>query len=108
MRKLFTFSFGGNAQAGLMKDLLEQDGILCVIRNDSLSNLLGEIPFTNCYPELWVIHDQDYPKAKEVLDSWMNQPNQVAASWECPNCGEIIEGQFAACWKCGTEQEELE
>ena len=108
MRKLFTFNFGDNGQAALFKDLLEQDGISCFIRNDTLSTLMGQIAFADCYPELWVLHDQDYPKAKEVLGSWLNSPNQVAASWECPNCGEIIEGQFASCWKCGTAQEELE
>ena len=37
MRKLFTFNIGGNAQAGLVKDLIEKNGMPCVIRNDQLS-----------------------------------------------------------------------
>ena len=106
MKKLFTFKIGENAQAGLVKDLLEKDGISCVIRNDKLSTALGMVPFTECYPELWVLNDQDYAKAKEVLDSWLNPRNQLANSWKCSNCGETIEGQFTSCWKCGRGQKE--
>jgi hypothetical protein len=25
--------------------------------------------------------------------------------WNCPNCGEIIPGNFDACWKCLTTKE---
>jgi hypothetical protein len=21
--------------------------------------------------------------------------------WQCPDCGEALEGQFSACWHCG-------
>ena len=107
MRKLFTFNIGGNAQAGLVKDLIEKNGMPCVIRNDQLSTTLGGVPFTECYPELWILNDQDYPRAKEVLDSWLIPRNRVRDSWECPNCGETIEGQFTSCWKCGRGQKGL-
>jgi hypothetical protein len=105
MRKLYTFNIGENAQAGLVKDLIEKDGIPCVIRNDQLSTALGPVPFTECYPELWILRDEDYPKAKEVLDGWLTPRNQVRESWICANCGETIEGQFISCWKCGRPKE---
>jgi predicted RNA-binding Zn-ribbon protein involved in translation (DUF1610 family) len=35
------------------------------------------------------------------LPFWRRTPDQSAASWACPGCGEQIEGQFDACWKCG-------
>ncbi len=25
--------------------------------------------------------------------------------WQCPNCGEQIDDEFDACWKCGTAQD---
>ena len=25
-------------------------------------------------------------------------------SWRCPSCGEGLEGQFTACWKCGARR----
>jgi rubrerythrin len=28
----------------------------------------------------------------------------LAPAWRCPSCGELVEGQFQACWKCGTSK----
>jgi hypothetical protein len=67
------------AYLGHLKNLLEQSGIGCVIKNEQLSGGLGEIPFLECLPELWVVHDSQLAEA----------------------CGETNEGQFAACWHCG-------
>jgi hypothetical protein len=106
MKKLFTFSIGENAQLGLLKDLVEKALIPCVTRNDYLSAASGGIPFTECYPELWILDDEDYPRAKEILDRWLTPQNQGPDFWACPGCGERIEGQFTSCWKCGTLREE--
>jgi hypothetical protein len=100
MRKLHTFSLADRAEAGLLKDLLEQEGIACLVRNEQLFAALGEIPFLECCPELWVIDDEVWPRARLLLDNWLKQEAPVA-SWTCPSCGEALEGQFGACWKCG-------
>ena len=71
MKRLFTFNVGENAQLGLLKDLVETAFIPCMTRNDYLSAATGGIPFTECYPELWILNDEDYPRAKEVLDRWL-------------------------------------
>ena len=52
---------------GLLKNVLEQSGIACVIKNDQLSGGLGEIPFLECLPELWVLEDQDLARATTLL-----------------------------------------
>ncbi len=106
MKKLFTFNVGQNAQIGLLKDLVEKSFIPCVTRNEYLSAASGEIPFTECYPELWILNDEDYPKAKEILDGWLAPQSDAPHSWSCPRCQEEIEGQFAACWKCGAQRED--
>jgi hypothetical protein len=106
VKRLFTFNVGENAQLGLLKDLVEKAFIPCMTRNDYLSAATGGIPFTECYPELWILNDEDYPKAKEVLDRWLTPQNERPDSWVCRSCGEHIEGQFMACWKCGTPKEE--
>lgn len=87
-----------------LKSILEEAGIPCLIRNENLSGALGEIPFTECSPELWVMNEQDYPRAKEIVIGWRAVPAGAQTSWLCPTCNETIEGQFSSCWKCGNEK----
>jgi hypothetical protein len=105
MRKLHTFSIAERSQAGLLKELFEREGISCLIRNEQLFSAMGEIPFLECYPELWVVDDEVYPRAKLLLDNWLKNEDVEAADWTCRSCGETLEGQFGACWKCGTSRE---
>lgn len=93
------------AEAGLLKELLEREGVNCLIRNEQLFAALGEIPFLECFPELWVVDNEVWPRAKSLLDSWFKQ-EEDRATWICPVCGELLEGQFGACWKCGKARDE--
>jgi hypothetical protein len=88
----------------LLKSTLEETGIESTIRNESLSVALGDIPFTECLPALWILNDEDYQKAEEILLNWRRSQKETHTSWVCPSCKETIEGQFTSCWKCGTEQ----
>ena len=83
------------------KNLLEAEGIPTVIRNEHLGSVLGEIPFPETWPQLWVVNDLDYDRAKQLLhaDKLGESPTE---SWRCRRCGEENEGQFAACWNCGS------
>lgn len=103
MKKLYTFTLAEQAQAGLIKDLLEKEGIACIIKNEQLFAALGEIPFLECAPQLWVVDDEVWPRAKLLLDGWLRE-DQNAETWICPSCGEQLEGQFGSCWKCGKER----
>ena len=47
--------------------MLETAGIACEIRNDRLAGALGEIPFVECWPELWVVDNIYVLKAQELL-----------------------------------------
>jgi len=86
--------------AGMFKELLASEGIQCLIRNEQLSTAMGEIPFVECFPELWVLDEETYPRARMLLDAWLKTA-PVAESWVCPGCGEKIDGQFTVCWSCG-------
>ncbi len=88
------------AYVGLLKNVLEQSGIACVIRNDQLSGGVGEIPFLECLPELWVLEDTDVACAAALLKNF-EEPSGRTAQWCCASCGEFSEGQFAVCWQCG-------
>lgn len=104
MKRLHTFTLADRAEAGLLKELLEGEGIACLLRNEQLFAALGEIPFLECFPELWVVDDEVWPRARLLLDSWLKGADN-ADSWRCPSCGESLEGQFGACWQCGRERD---
>jgi len=83
-----------------LRNLLEAEGIGCQIRNDRLAGVVGEIPFVECWPELWLRRPGDALRARALIDLALHLPS-ASAPWTCPGCGERIEGQFAACWNCG-------
>lgn len=82
------------------RNLLQAEGIATEIRNEHFGSILGEMPFTETWPQLWVINDLDFDRAKQLIDgSALDESPQDI--WKCARCGEENEGQFAACWKCG-------
>ncbi|NOY14323.1 MAG: DUF2007 domain-containing protein [Deltaproteobacteria bacterium] len=107
MKKLHTFSLWESPQAGMFKEMLAQEGISCLVKNDRLSSAIGEIPFIECFPELWVIDDEAYPRAHLLLDAWLTPYNnpQAEEPWICPVCGESSEPQFSICWNCSRPRE---
>ena len=42
-----------------LRNVLEQAGIACYVRNERLGGAVGEIPFVECWPELWVLRNGD-------------------------------------------------
>jgi len=88
------------AYLGHIKNLLEQSGISCLIKNEQLSGGLGEIPFLECLPELWIVRDEQLAEAQSLLKE-LQRHSPAAPAWRCAKCGESNEGQFAACWHCG-------
>ncbi|MDQ2937868.1 MAG: DUF2007 domain-containing protein [Acidobacteriota bacterium] len=105
MKRLFTAAnLIDGATSDILESLLREAEIPCMIRNEHLSMAKGEIPITECYPELWVLDDDDYSRAKELLEMCRNSKSEVHDAWACPRCNETIEGQFTSCWKCGQER----
>ena len=84
------------------KNLLESEGIPCEIRNEHLGSIMGEMPFPDVWPQIWVINDLDYDRAKQLIDKDIAATESPSEPWKCGKCGEENEGQFAACWNCGT------
>ncbi len=83
------------------KNLLKSEGIDAFLRNEHLGSIVGEMPFEQVWPELWVKNDLDYDRALQLIDTENLLDESPAESWRCANCGEDNEGQFAACWSCG-------
>lgn len=82
-----------------LKNILEAKDIECLIKNDNLSSLSGEIPMLATWPELWVVDSLKASWAEEIIaDS--KKPLVNEGLWECENCGEKHSGQFTDCWNC--------
>lgn len=108
MKRLHTFDIGENVQLAMLKSALESKGIACVTRNEGLWGAAGGVPITECYPELWVLNDDDFEAAKIVLARWQaKQSGHKASPWSCPGCGEPNEGQFELCWNCGSARPDV-
>jgi hypothetical protein len=82
-----------------LRNVLESEGIACVVRNERLSGAMGEIPFVECWPELWVRQPGEALRARGLIDEAL-RPAEAAEPWLCPGCGERIEAQFSQCWHC--------
>ncbi|MBI3416179.1 MAG: DUF2007 domain-containing protein [Verrucomicrobia bacterium] len=70
------FSSPNSAEIGLLRSRLESAGIDCEIRNEYLSPALPGAPFD---PELWVLKDEQFAEASELLAAW-RQPARSSES----------------------------
>jgi hypothetical protein len=85
-------------------NVLGLHGIKSVTRKVDLASGAGELPPVECWPELWVIDDARCAEAEAVLKKTMAPLEAVKRPWSCTACGEVIEGQFSECWKCGQQR----
>lgn len=104
MKRLHRFSMLERPLATLLRQRLAQEGVACLLRNEDLFTALGEIPLLECLPELWVMDEEVYPRAKLLLENWLKEGEAATAPWRCIGCGERLEGQFGSCWNCGRER----
>ena len=88
-----------------LKELLENNGIGCMIKNQRVSSLAGEVPFAEVFPELWGINDEDVDQARNLMEEQGTVKDANGSVWRCFGCGERHVGTFSACWKCGRERE---
>jgi len=98
MRKVHTAE--SMVEIAHLRSLLLSAGIPCFVRNERLAGALGEIPFLECWPELWVREPGQALRARGLIEEAL-QPAPPAEPWICAGCGEGIEPQFAQCWRCG-------
>lgn len=104
MKKIFSSPIVGEIPR--LRNMLEDAGIACVLRNEISSGLSPEIPIAESTPELWIDDDERLAEALQIKADFFQSPaTAVENEWLCQQCGEISEPQFNSCWKCGTNRE---
>jgi len=85
--------------AQLVVDPLSSLGIVTHIFNANAAGALGEVPFMQAQPEVWVDDDTQALRARAILADCMNM--NPGREKTCPHCGEHNPGNFLSCWHCG-------
>jgi hypothetical protein len=92
-------------EAQFLLDFLDRHLITATMLGDYLSGAAGELPL-DIYPTVWVMQDDDLPRAREILALFLEQPGSDGETpWSCPDCGEAVEAGFELCWNCGRHRE---
>lgn len=104
MRKVYTSD--NSAIIGHLRQVLENHAIPCIVRNDFLLGGAGELPVNETWPEIWVVDDADFDRARVLIDAIVATEHESEPPWRCASCGEQMEGQFTDCWRCGAVRPE--
>ena len=96
------YSAQSAAEAHLIRGYLEAHGIAAQVRGGFLAGGIGELSADVC--KVWVDDDSRFFEADKLLRAFLTGEAAVAHAhepWRCADCGETLEGQFTACWRCG-------
>ena len=100
------YSAADTADAQLVYNLLTDRDIKAVVLGDNLWGARGELPLNAVTaPSVWV-NEPDVERARELVVEYEKHVESTAPAWQCTGCGEQVEGQFTACWKCGRQRED--
>src|SRR3990172_331821 len=105
MKRVFTAQ--NLAEARLLADALGRAGIPTKIFNEFAQGAMGDIPFLQTLPEIWVVEEGDEARAGRMIGE-MCRETPPGPDRPCPGCGEMNPGSFGRCWSCGVVLAERE
>ena len=85
------------------KNIIESAGIETFLKNEFAQGAVGEIAAFDCWPEVWVVDDIDFEKAKAIIAE-SNKPSSMH-DWICNHCLEKNDASFEICWQCNNDAE---
>ena len=98
MKKLFVSEDWFSIQQ--VAQLLDANRIPYVVKNEFSLGAIGELSPFDAIPEVWLIDDDWYNKAKSLVDDLKHMAVEREA-WQCSHCKEHNEASFDFCWSCG-------
>ena len=83
-------------------NVLQQEDVPCEIRNRHGSSMMGEIPISEAFTELWV-DESHAERANTLIEKALHESEQSPGEpWTCPKCGTEVEATFDTCWHCAS------
>lgn len=89
------------AEAYLVRDRLAAAGIRTFVFNEHSAGALGELPYTESWPQVWIYQDLHYERARRLLAEYETQGATGEGTRQCAGCGEQSPASFELCWRCG-------
>lgn len=103
------FTARDSMEAHFVRQVLAEHGIEAAVMGESLETGRGGLPMTpETLPSVWV-SEPDEPAAMGIIEQAHRVSDErpdAGPAWTCPGCGELLEPQFAQCWKCQTDRPE--
>ena len=99
------FSHSNRAIVMAAKIRLEQEGITCFLKNEHTNTSGAEFGIANMYLELWINHDSDSNRAKEIIKGDVENTDE-GPNWICSACTEENGSSFDFCWNCQANREQ--
>jgi len=90
-----------------VRNMLQQQGIDVIVKNDKLYSVAGELPITECMPEVWVKNALHYQYAEKLIAEMEAGKPEDLTPWQCRVCGELVEGSFGVCWNCQSAEDSV-
>jgi len=93
------YSAASLPEAHLVRGLLAAAGIEARVLNEYAGGALGELPFAEVAPSVWIEAERDLTRARQVVATYENAAS-MPGSMRCSTCGEENPRDFAICWQC--------
>lgn len=85
------------------KNIIESVGIVTFLKNEFAQGAVGEVAAFDCWPEVWVVDDSDFERAKAAIAE-SDKPRSMH-DWICNHCLEKNDASFEICWQCNEDAE---
>ncbi len=98
MKRVYTADSA--AMAWHIKNVLEHNNIDAIVKNEGLLSIAGEVPITECQPQVWVLNNLYVKLAEQLIQDIVGGQQVEGPDWVCNTCKESNLASFAICWNC--------
>ena len=96
------YSASDLVDARLLADSLADAHIRTHLFNASAMGAMGDLPFGETWPEVWIADERDLARARALVAAHAAR-RSASGSVHCGACGEDSPSNFGCCWNCGAD-----